>query len=1308
MKPIRILLWAAVLVGLLLGAVTAFLPGYLESHRAALAAAAGEALGRPVSIAGPVALVWSPGPSIAVDGLRIENPSWATGDAFLTVGRVKVQLDLAALLQRRIELARIVVERAELHLEAGAQDRNNWSFGGLGAGGSSAFDFRLDTLEIRDSAISFQPAEGAPRSVAISRFDLEGLGSPALSLTAAVTADNTRMAITAESDAGDHPRRGRRPFKLQVAGNDARLQAEGSLQWGRTEPRPRITADLRLTPIDLTRLLHNGDALPLSEPSTAPPSAPADARAAPARDSGRSDEGTPPTWMERPLSLAFLQTFDADLWLNFERIGAGPVVATGLQGHVLLDDGRLRLEDLAVSLPGAVLTGEATADLADDPPRIDLVLAAERVQLPQALSFLSAPPKIEGGLQAVALEAEARGHTPAVLIASLGAEITAAVARLRQPGGAADQVVLNGIKLSSAPGAPMRLRAEVAIGHQTFSADIVGGLLADLLPDLLPDLIREEGGWPSIEFVVAGDLQGDAARLRGEVGPLSALLAGRNVRVDLTANYRQATATLAGTLAALTDLRDSRAVVKAAGPSLSALRPLIGAGWSSDQGFELSARLEGGDRSLAVQELKANIAGSDLAGNLRLSFGARPRIRATLRSRSLDLTMLQSARAPSATAADAGAWMQTPLPLTALRQFDADLTLQADLIKTEPIRVRDLALRALLDNGRLQLERLRLALPGTTITSEASVDTSAAVAVPTMRLALAAERIDLPRALSFLPKPPAIDGSVAAIALSAKARGATPAGLIETLTGELTANGARLRLAVQKGDPQSDPQDDQFTEISIDQPSLAVDAGQPVRLRTNLTVEGQSLSIDLTGGRLADLLTQAQPWPKIEVAVSGELFNEALVVRGHVGPLGALLAARDLGIDLSLRHPDVTASVQGGLTALDHFNGSKLAVDASGRDLSALGRLAGLELPGDQPFDVRARLAVGARRLDIQALTATVGDSDLRGDIRLRFGGKPQVVATVAASALDLTPYLTRGNGGPARGTLSLSDQLPLALLHTLDGTLDLRADHLRVGDFGVDDASLNAILDDGYLHLSTKAGQERLNLTVALRPTAAQWQLDLSHSGKLDLAWLIEDERMRALSKLPIAIELRLRGLGDSIEALLGSANGRVELAMGAGRFNKKAAKLPFGAIIATLLDAVNPLSQQGPFQDLQCAVLQFDIADGIATSHRGLALRTASLNVLGSGALNLRTEQIRLHFKTAKRHGFGFNLLGIADKFIYINGTLRKPHIAVDPGQLLIEGGAAWATAGLSILYDQLLTRLTAFNDPCETVLRRGEKRD
>ena len=104
---------------------------------------------------------------------------------------------------------------------------------------------------------------------------------------------------------------------------------------------------------------------------------------------------------------------------------------------------------------------------------------------------------------------------------------------------------------------------------------------------------------------------------------------------------------------------------------------------------------------------------------------------------------------------------------------------------------------------------------------------------------------------------------------------------------------------------------------------------------------------------------------------------------------------------------------------------------------------------------------------------------------------------------------------------------------------------------------------------------------------------------------------------------------------------------------------------------------------------------------------VRTAAMNVVGSGAINLRTNEIQLHFKTAKRKGFGINLLGIADKFIYIGGTLREPTVAVDPGRLLIEGGAAWASGGLTLLAEQLVTRLTASSDPCARVIRRGMRR-
>jgi 3-oxoacyl-[acyl-carrier protein] reductase len=112
---------------------------------------------------------------------------------------------------------------------------------------------------------------------------------------------------------------------------------------------------------------------------------------------------------------------------------------------------------------------------------------------------------------------------------------------------------------------------------------------------------------------------------------------------------------------------------------------------------------------------------------------------------------------------------------------------------------------------------------------------------------------------------------------------------------------------------------------------------------------------------------------------------------------------------------------------------------------------------------------------------------------------------------------------------------------------------------------------------------------------------------------------------------------------------------------------------------------------------------AEAYTTSKHGLALQTDKLNVLGGGAIKLETEEIELRFKTVKRTGVGLSLLGVADRFVVVDGTLKHPRATIDPGNLLVEGVAAWASAGLSLVADQFIQRVTAFGSPCEKVLQR-----
>ena len=153
----------------------------------------------------------------------------------------------------------------------------------------------------------------------------------------------------------------------------------------------------------------------------------------------------------------------------------------------------------------------------------------------------------------------------------------------------------------------------------------------------------------------------------------------------------------------------------------------------------------------------------------------------------------------------------------------------------------------------------------------------------------------------------------------------------------------------------------------------------------------------------------------------------------------------------------------------------------------------------------------------------------------------------------------------------------------------------------------------------------------------------------------------------------------------------------------------LPLGSVLYTLVSTLVKEKDQTKDEDhgkLECVVVQLDIAKGIATSGKGLALRTDQMNILGGGALKLKTGEIDLKFKTARRKGLGITLVGVADRLVSVTGTLDEPTVSLNVGTAAAYGAAAWATAGLSVLADSIFTRMTAFSNPCDHVLKATKK--
>ena len=568
-----------------------------------------------------------------------------------------------------------------------------------------------------------------------------------------------------------------------------------------------------------------------------------------------------------------------------------------------------------------------------------------------------------------------------------------------------------------------------------------------------------------------------------------------------------------------------------------------------------------------------------------------------------------------------------------------------------------------------------------------------------MAVELHSKRLDLPQALSAVWPTLAVKGSLDQVDARLNTAGGTPQALIGNLSGELRIGSAHL---MPPPGPGAKAVDIEFTSTRI-----TAAPKQPVRLKTGVAYAGQHLELDLTGGTLADLFGGDQRWPAVKVLAKGQFDKQPLEIAGQVGPLSALLAGRDLDVDLTLHHHGIQGRLDGKLARLDGLRGSKLAIKVAGPSFSRLTPWLGVEMPHSKPFKVSGQLQGGEHSLRVNDLKGTDGASDVSGEVIIRQVPRLHVKAKLSSRLLDLTPYTATGDNTSEMTKHSLSNELPLESLHGLDGEMHWRAGHLRIGDFGIDDFHLDGTLDAGHLLVDMTAGEERLAANVDLKPAETDWGLTLKHKGKLNLGLLLEgEEDSDPRSHAPLEVDIHLTGVGRSPAALLGSADGKMELVLGEGRLSRKFTGLPFGTLLYDMLNTLEPGSDGQSYRSLECAVLHFAVAKGIATSNRGLALRTGAFNVLGAGTLRMQTGEIHLRFKTAQRKGFGISALGIVDKFLHLTGTLLQPKVKLDPVGLLAYGGAAWATLGLSVLFDNLVNRLTAFSNPCETVLKADLK--
>jgi len=595
----------------------------------------------------------------------------------------------------------------------------------------------------------------------------------------------------------------------------------------------------------------------------------------------------------------------------------------------------------------------------------------------------------------------------------------------------------------------------------------------------------------------------------------------------------------------------------------------------------------------------------------------------------------------------------------------------------------------------------KLELPGTTMAIVGEL--KGLFELTKLEVELHSDRLDLNKSVIALLTSTPVEGNLQNIDGQFKTTGDSREALLGNLSGELKIGSAAIKLPAEKGEKAED--------LALKAFGLTIRPKEVVRLKTEVIYEKQPYQIEMSGGLLVDLFEEKKSWKALKVKITGQVGKKPMQITGDVGPLSALHAGRALKVKLSVLQDDLKVRLDGTFASLSEVKGSRFAIDASGPSLSRLNPLLGLTMPDTPSFKATAQIEGGERKLLVKKLKVNSGESDISGELSFPLVPGGRIEGALESRALHLQTFLEQSDKPAGDEQPFLKRELSTTALEGLDGSLRLKVGRLYMVALEVEQFNLDASLDKGHLKLIMGAENERLTADVNLKAVGAEWQLALNHKGKMDLGELIDRKKYGDdTSQAPLDVELHLEGTGKSPAGILQSAEGQFLMVVGEGELSETIAQhLPLGNVLYTLVGALVKEEDKTKDEDrgrLECIVVQLDIAKGIATSSKGLALRTDQMNILGGGALNLQTGEIELKFKTAQRKGLGISLVGVADRLVGVTGTLDNPTVSLDVANAAAYGAAAWATAGLSVLADSIFTRLTAFSNPCEHVLKAMKK--
>ncbi|MEO8628447.1 MAG: AsmA family protein [Betaproteobacteria bacterium] len=1269
--------------------------------RARLSDAISHALGREVTLEGPLELTLSLHPALTVGGLHVANPPGFSHADFATFGVATFRVDLLPLLRRQMHVRDLQMRSVHVRPEQLADGRVNWNFtqdrkqpDEKNASAQAVKLEQIDRIELRSISVDYITADRT------RRFALEQLvGQGALGKPIAITLNGTveqrfpyTLTLTGGPLANLYVRDQPWPVQLSLAFAGTALQAEGNITNPITDPSAQLTFGLGTEDLtQLERLLQ----------VTFPPV-------------GASALSALVQWKSRHLDIANLRgvmgrsqldgNLHVDLTADKPRITGELSMAVfdlrpfvgqadheadapqanadakpanqqtqtkeqtqahryNLQGLGSFDaelqlgvakwlgiPGEVRDTDLRISLEHAILKAPIRAVVADVPltgalnldatnavPEFSLQLKAGRSSLGRLAEVFARVRGVQGNLDSLALQLKGRGNNLAGIVRALDLRFDLSHAALSYGNDGSNRSVA--FKLDA---------LQIAIPA---NARLTGTLRGSLL------------GTPFQARIKGGDIPTLAREIRW---PL-----------EVDANASGATLHLHGVIAPPSEQAGTDLDFRLEAKRVADVARWLGLARVGSASVAIAGHVRVESDEWHLQPFNLQIGKTAMTGAFaRTGIGAKPLVRAQLDIDNLDVVQLERMLPPPDPKAPVRSSIDVPILPQGISLFDTDLDVKIKRVRLRKAPLTDVAFAGRIRDGRMWPSPFSAKIADTPFSGAAALDLRGQI--PEASLWVASENADIGHLLNTLGAVQDLQAHAQLLRMEMIGRGSRLGEMLERSsllaeleTGELTVH---------------DPNGKWAVPIQIDKGVARAEPGKPVGMDLDGRIETTPISIRITSGALPEFMRDAGRVPFSLAATAAQTQMEMN------GSVALPITQRDVQLSLSVR----------------------------GKRLDSLNQLARVALPPWGPWDVAGQLRISDSGYQVSDLALKIGESTLTGhgsldttaarprldvalrspriqlnDFKLDGWSAFQKKENAAAKPLTADELRAKTREAAQQGQKLLSAEV----MRKLDASVDVDVEQVVSGADRLGSGSLRTRLIDGRLALDpaeVKVPGGSARMTFVFEPTQTDVALSLGllvdrFDYGIVARRLKPETELQGLFSMRVDIDAR----SPTLETVLQHANGRIDFAVWPRNFKSGIFDLWAVNLFLALIPAVDSSKES----KVNCAVGRFSLRDGKLT-HDLILLDTSRMRVTGQGNVDFASERLAFRLvPTAKSPQF----FSVATP-IGVSGTISHYKVGVS-GSDMLETTARLLTSVVVVPLQKLIGRGLPKDgrDVCEAALNQ-----